>query len=278
MKFFKLDRIDINCDEFKAWQSTATKLTNSLKNCIDPKNARMERREILRSNTHWTRLKPLLKKIFGDLCWYTDCDLTGSFGDIDHFRPKSSSCDLDGNIILDEGYWWLAYDYRNFRLSCEYANRKYKDGGKSTYFPVANENGVKDIPILLDPCNYNDTELVGYREGGVIFPETINSFDERRVKVSEKVYNWNEFIDRRNEKIISCDNLISRLKVEMDSEIVEQNIKNVINDLKNLLDPRKPYSSIAYKYIRFLSLQPVNSSIKDIIQDILKKAYEDIVY
>lgn len=36
-----------------------------------------------------------------------------SYGDVEHFRPKSK-------------YWWLAYSYENFLVSCQLCNQKFK--------------------------------------------------------------------------------------------------------------------------------------------------------
>ena len=43
-------------------------------------------------------------------------------GDVEHFRPKSAVLDDP----LHGGYWWLAYDFQNYLLSCSLCNRVRK--------------------------------------------------------------------------------------------------------------------------------------------------------
>jgi len=47
-------------------------------------------------------------------CAYCESYFTSvSYGDVEHFRPKSK-------------YWWLAYSYVNYAASCQLCNQKYK--------------------------------------------------------------------------------------------------------------------------------------------------------
>jgi hypothetical protein len=65
---------------------------------------------------------------------------------------------LDGKI--DEGYWWLAYEWRNLYLVCELCNQKYK----RNRFPVEGRRAKKldelekEKALLIDPCRVKDFE------------------------------------------------------------------------------------------------------------------------
>ena len=41
-------------------------------------------------------------------------ELLYSHSDVEHFRPKKEAKALDANSR--DGYWWLAFDYMNFRV------------------------------------------------------------------------------------------------------------------------------------------------------------------
>ena len=133
-----------------------------------------DRKKYMSKHNIWTNFKPILIKYYGEKCWYSECSLEGSFGDVDHFRPKGKSTDDKKNIILSDGYWWLAYDYLNYRLSCEKSNRSYGDGGKNDMFPLkpgtvpATQGNKNDIPVLLDPCVDSDVALRDCNEAGEI--------------------------------------------------------------------------------------------------------------
>ena len=141
MRYIDLSLIDENSSEMKEWKKKAISRYRSL--CRKANHE--ERKNYLKKATIWSDLKPVFVKIFGEKCWYSECDLTGSYGDIDHFRLKSHSKDENESTILDEGYWWLAYDYHNYRLNCEKCNRPYGEGGKRDFFPL--KPGTQPAPF-----------------------------------------------------------------------------------------------------------------------------------
>ena len=276
MKYFDLNKIDVNSKAFKKWKKKADDLEKKLNKCTNHN----DRREFIKEYNHWTDFKDILISNFGLLCWYTDCDLTGSFGDIDHFKPKLQSMDLDNRCLREEGYWELAYDYKNFRLSSEKANRPNNTKGKRNYFPVRyieksdNQNDLSDLeePLLLDPCNLNDTRLIGYREGGIIYPESNDPWIKKRIKTSIELYNMEESFDRRRRITNECDNLFATLIILVNDDKSPEPIFNII---KEKIDRKAPYSSIAFKYMMFLSDQPKYKVIKEEIQILLKNIYGD---
>ncbi len=64
----------------------------------------------------------------GKVCTYCGCHLPrNDRGDVDHYRPKNLRDDLSHG-----GYWWLAYEFDNYRLSCSICN----SSRKSDRFPL----------------------------------------------------------------------------------------------------------------------------------------------
>ena len=71
--------------------------------------------------------------------------------DVEHFRPKVEAKDL--MAPARDGYWWLAFDYRNFRACGNVGNRK-----KGGWFPLQtgslvstskNQGEESETPYLL---------------------------------------------------------------------------------------------------------------------------------
>lgn len=104
----------------------------------------------------------------GISCAYCQGELTESDrGDVDHFRPKAI-------------YWWLAYEFSNYFLSCRRCNSIRK--GKR--FPLANGEAhlsfgdgrteLDERKLLLDPCQDDVEVIVLQREGGlwILVPKT----------------------------------------------------------------------------------------------------------
>lgn len=78
---------------------------------------------------HWGKLKPWLEALSLGKCWFSEAKELFSHYDVEHFRPKKEAKVLDGTVR--DGYWWLAFDYTNFRLCGNVGNRK-----KGGWFPL----------------------------------------------------------------------------------------------------------------------------------------------
>src|ERR1700712_5979569 len=131
--------IDINKLQLPdGWLEKAEKL----KIRMTAANNEFDRNKILNDNPIWQELLIPLSELSKGKCWYSEAREIMSDRDVDHFRPKSQA--MNENKGLRDGYWWLAYDWDNYRLSSTYSNQKRKDkyqkdkktGGKGCYFPL----------------------------------------------------------------------------------------------------------------------------------------------
>jgi uncharacterized protein (TIGR02646 family) len=138
----------------------------------------------IKKNACWGLLKTWLASASGDKCWYCEAKSTRAPFDVDHFRPKLGIT-VDGVRLAEhEGYYWLAYEWRNFRLSCQRCNRPEKDHadtlhGKANEFPIKDEaqrcslpaaSLDTELPRLLDPCVQADCELLAHGIDGEVKP------------------------------------------------------------------------------------------------------------
>lgn len=130
-----------------------------------PLSSRLQERPIFNSEV-WTETKPVLKELFNEKCAFCEVKLGASrVSEVDQFRPKGGSLNLDGDFAPDH-YWWLAYEWFNLYLVCPQCNRN-----KASRFPVEGHRVkvpkgsraklgaswyVRDLkiekPLLLDPC------------------------------------------------------------------------------------------------------------------------------
>ncbi len=248
MRHIDLSLINENDPEIKKWKEQADALYKTL--CR--KTNHEERKQYLKTHDLWKNFKPVLIKLYGKKCWYSECDLTGSFGDIDHFRPKSCSKDMNGDVILKDGYWWLAYDYCNYRLSCEECNRPKGEGGKKELFPL--QSGTQpakcpkndDIPLLLDPCVLSDTQLIDSDESGAVICLSENENEIHRVEISKKAYNWNYFNAARRNVRNKCKTAIETFEIMYKTNL---DLKLPLQHLVDLISEKTPYSSFAKRYL-----------------------------
>ena len=79
---------------------------------------------------HWNRsdVRGALLAMQGWVCAFCERKLgEDRRGDVEHFRPKSATAEA-----THHGYWWLAYEFENYLLSCTTCNSTYK----RTRFPI----------------------------------------------------------------------------------------------------------------------------------------------
>lgn len=142
------------------------------------------RSEYIKKNGSWGLLKKWLANASGHKCWYCEAKSTRAPFDVDHFRPKLGIT-VDGlKLVGHTGYYWLAYEWWNFRLSCQRCNRPEKDDGdtlrgKANEFPIQDEAQrcrlpvgllTPELPRLLDPCVQTDCELLAHGIDGEVKP------------------------------------------------------------------------------------------------------------
>jgi hypothetical protein len=189
------------------WLEQSTELLNQLINAPDED----ARKALIKDNsTHWNEIRHALWEVGGEKCWYSEMVVPFKSTVIEHFRPKNR---IAGET--HQGYWWLSFDWRNFRISSHLANIRVKevlDGktkGKGTYFPLiggariyAYNPTVQDMmsikgekPLLLDPFVRKDVELLTFNHDGVPVPNIAkckNADDRKRVIDSIELYCLNE--------------------------------------------------------------------------------------
>jgi uncharacterized protein (TIGR02646 family) len=151
----------------------------------------------------WSDAGKVLRKLSGEKCWYCETDEVRSDMPVDHFRPKNSVVECDGK---HPGYWWLAFEWENYRLACTYCNsrRVFEDseGGKHDHFPLLDEkkrafkNGDegKESPLLLDPCDVDDVDCLTFIGTGQAWETERNKKrnDYKRANKSIELYHLNQ--------------------------------------------------------------------------------------
>lgn len=174
-----------------AWLKKAEDLLHQL----DAARSVEERNEIIdRGSAVWGELKPWLLSLSHQKCWFSEAKDCFSHWDVEHFRPKKSARGHDGEI--SEGYWWLAFDWRNLRVCGSVGNRK-----KGTFFPIRpstkraerKSDRREEQYQLLDPADEDDPSLLFFSVTGDAIPAPYvdNAWERSRVEYSIDRYNLN---------------------------------------------------------------------------------------
>lgn len=102
----------------------------------------------------WGQAKKQLFVETRDKCAYCEATTkTTHHGDVEHYRPKSI-------------YWWLAYCYDNYLVSCRICNQS-----KADHFPI--QNGKMRGPAIRS----NTTDAFIASKAGTIAPDPLNEVE-----------------------------------------------------------------------------------------------------
>jgi hypothetical protein len=211
----------------------------------------------------WTAVRSILDEASYGKCWYTESINPGCLNDVDHFRPKGK---VENDDEPNYWYWFLAFDPHNYRLSCQYSNRCNTNpttgliGGKGDKFPLlnvesraSNKAGIAaERPMLLDPCNESDCDLIVFQADGrpAVSPVHKNDVDiNKRVEMSNLILNLDfpTFNQGREALYNSVKNLVDLGET---SGAGTPTRIFVTGELKNLMDAKSPYSKAAECYVR----------------------------
>src|SRR5262245_23831897 len=66
------------------------------------------------NQTVWKDLKEALRTLSYEKCWYCESIDPRADNAVDHYRPKGN---VRGAIPPHTGYWWLAFEWTNYRFS-----------------------------------------------------------------------------------------------------------------------------------------------------------------
>jgi len=250
---------EANKDELEAWLAKANTILEQLKNEPD---CRKRKAIIFRNRSHWrdVGLLEFLKSLSHGKCWYTEAKFTAEYPHLEHFRPKSCARNENWEKCHD-GYWWLAFDLENYRLSKPLPNTR-----KGTYFPLRQprlavcEPGIAltlESPFFLDPYNEDDVALLGFNALGKPEPcreppVDLDDWDRKRIEFSIKHYGLDDrdLCDQRKALWIAisalCDEYAQNVFKAKHEQCLESRgkAKQIMAQLRNYLDPRHEFTAL----------------------------------
>jgi len=211
----------------------------------------------------WRELAPKLAELHNGKCWYSESLNPGSNKDVDHFRPKKRVAE----DLSHEGYWWLAFDWHNYRYSCQWCNQRRKnstDGGKCDHFPVSGlfratqelDRLEMEEVDLLDPVDPDDWKLLTFRPDGMPTPSSsIGTKEYERAAISIRIYHldYKEFVNARRTLAGKVQRLVQDMEILL-PKIADFNMrylyKNQHKELLRLVSRSSEYSSAALAYAK----------------------------
>lgn len=201
----------------------------------------------------WKPIKDLFTSNIGLKCWYTEVSLVGAPLAVDHYRPV---CD----------YWWLTFEAENYRLACPWANSPAHNaqhgcaGGKGDNFPLIAPSVrattvaelPSELPVILDPCNPADCELLAFQIDGrpVLNPKFAHDAVARqRVEESKILLNLDhpDFNSKREQL---CRDIAIDVNACEALPVGSAERAELCARLVNKLAPSAPFSAAARCYLK----------------------------
>ena len=265
------------------WAADAQKAAEDVKRFKD--SSRSERnKEIDRHDNIWKSLKPRLKALSDNKCWFCESNETRSVTAVDHYRPKGAVKESSSH----PGYWWLAFDPMNYRYCCQFCNELRTDrttnitGGKSTHFPLLNPDnrvfGPGDLspeyPELLDPTLESDILLISFDPDGTAQPRwTKDAHDAwyTRTETSILRYNLNHADLKERRQCLVCNKVVRLVKngdwyftkLVQDDAAARHAFNEVLRELRELMHRRSEYSAAAIATLKLYRDHPWVDAVVD---------------
>lgn len=293
MRFIQIDKLPEVFDiikgngAFDSWLEQAEKHLNAIKDLSKP-----ERAIYWSKNNYWRELYPALSNLSGNKCWYSEAPESSSEWEIEHFRPKSKSKNYNKIVIRDDGYWWLSYHWKNYRLAGSLVNKLRKDRftegeevyGKGDFFPLEDSSPIAEPndlyctcerPLLLDPIKPRDCSLISFDKNGEVFPTYTleeNKIGFKKGSISIKHYGLVQTPLRRGRKGVwdKCDNIVSFANNYLrtyfnDENKREETIDECYSKLAELSSITEPFSMVVKSFVKIKSKEKNHEWLEDAI-------------
>lgn len=244
------------------WEQKAKRALERVKKLPPAKRAKT----INRLARIWQDLGGVLSELSYGKCWYCETIEKRSDYPVDHFRPKNRVDECADH----EGYWWLAFSWQNYRLSCTYCNSRRNDeveksgGGKHDHFPLLDEtkrayqeddDWTLEEPELLDPTRPADPTFLWFADDGRVVEKYNHQkypIQYQRAHTSIEIYHLNHRTIRDARKALYGtirkklrDGRIYFERWHAGDGAAKHGFDEVMNELRQLIDKRAEYSAFA---------------------------------
>lgn len=206
----------------------------------------------LQFSAHWnnTDVRGALYAQHGKVCSYCGCHLPrNDRGDVEHYRPKGKVKEAPEH----GGYWWLAYAYENYFISCSPCNRTRKGfrfplRPRGSHVTFSQRHRLRtEARLLLDPVDdpvenwlWVDWQSPVCR---IKARDQLSRTNRIQVEGMLKFFRINLDRDLLHERSVIRDKTLELLENNKDEEVRKKAIRYAPHSLvvKQILEEKAPY-------------------------------------
>ncbi|HMJ46312.1 MAG TPA: hypothetical protein VK498_03240 [Ferruginibacter sp.] len=248
-----IDRLNKSPEQ--GWLDRADQATKDLLNAATS----ADRNNIIDANENlWGELKIFLLDISYQKCWYSESKDSYNHLHVDHFRPKKIALGIDKKD--HGGYWWLAFQWKNYRVCGGVGNvrKKEKFAVKNNKATDQNSNIEDEMIYFLDPTDEEDTFKITFKNNGEVMPIVSEGWDYERAvyTITNLNLNFKALKEARNVLWIKCSTLVTEIQTLMAENNINYSAfrKGQINEklkhLKELADKKSAFSATVKACLR----------------------------
>ncbi|MFN0157711.1 MAG: hypothetical protein ACKVRP_06525 [Bacteroidota bacterium] len=242
------------------WVTRADQVTNQLLNAntVAARSAIIDANEVL-----WGELKGFLLTISNEKCWYSEAKDKYSHLHVDHFRPKKVAIGIDKKDY--GGYWWLAFQWKNYRVCGGAGNVRKKDKFAVRANKANSPQAVIEDEMIyfLDPTDEEDPLKITFNGNGEVTPIEKAGWDFERAQytITSLNLNFKPLKEARKKLWNDCSTLVKETQ-----DLMQQNnqnpsahrkgqIKEKLKRIKVLVEESAEFSATAKACLRSTALE-----------------------
>lgn len=232
------------------WAQRADDLTQQLLSAVD----KAQINSIIDANENmWGELKESLLGLYEGKCWYSESKNDYAYMHVDHFRPKKAAIGKDKKD--HGGYWWLAFNWKNYRICGPVGNVKKRDKF-AVFRNKANSPADRiedEIVYILDPTEENDVLKITFNSNGEMMPIHKSGFyfEQAEYTIDCLKLNHKTLKEARKNIWLKCNKLFSDTQSLIEEDIqnpsayIKGQIKEKIKRIKELVASTAEFSATA---------------------------------
>jgi len=244
-------------DKWKKWLDRSSEYLKEATRLHQEEGVKARNDYIKSKSKHWGKLKDWLRALSHGKCWFSDTKDKFSHYDVEHFRPKSEAKEIDKTVR--DGYWWLAFEYTNYRICGNVGNRQ-----KGGWFPLREKSlcstfdcqcEESETRYFIDPTDPEDVNLIAFNEeGDVVAAPGSGQWEVERVEESRKRLKLNEHDDLPEERRKVWQKMSRHIESYLTAKskinsarnpAIETKLREHVREIKQMLKPDVELSSVA---------------------------------